>query len=151
MDILFWLVGIALYIGAVLFLAEIMGRGLAFDDDDEPTSGMLLDSLTAQLGQRAEGQAHLLEASARRIQDAEELARQISSAGVPAVASGSIDGDSIAIWVSVGPTLVDRVENALIRLDLVESARHVTRYACEMRLQGYQVPLLIKTFPARTA
>lgn len=150
MTAIYWLIGTAFYIAAVLFVAHIMGRGLAFDDD-EPPAGSLLDSLTAQLGQHTQNQGELLDASANRIQDAEELARRISSAGVPAIASGSIDGDSITIWVAVGPTAVDRVENALTRLDLVETARQVSRYACEMRLQGYQVPLLIKTWPASAA
>lgn len=141
MDILYWLVGLAIYIAAVLFLAHLMGRGLTIDDDDCGAS--LHESLAAQVGTRNTLQAELLDASAGRIQDAEELARQLSSQGVPAVAAGCVEAESIKVWVSVGPTAVDRVEAALTRLDLVEASRTVQRHCCEMHVQGYHAQLLI--------
>lgn len=140
MHIIYWLIGIAFYIAAILFISRAMARGLTADEDDGTS---LHDTLAAQIGTRNTLQAELLDASSGRIQDAEELARQITSQGVPAVAAGCVEAESIKVWVSVGPTAVDRVEAALTRLDLVEASRTVRRHCCEMHVQGYHAPLLI--------
>ncbi len=151
MEIAYWLIGVGIYIAIILLISRCMARGLVFDDDADTPAGSLLDTLTTQLGHQAQHQAELIDASAWRIQDAEELARRISSEGMPAVASGGIDGDEILIWVTVGPAAVDRVEHILTRLDLVETARRITRNTCEMHLQGHHVPLVIKHLPAAAA
>ena len=75
-------------------------------------------------------------AAADCAQQADTLAQRLTSAGIPAVAHGWIDGLGLTIWVTTGPVAADRLSEILTRLDLVELDRTPGQHECEFRLQG---------------
>ncbi len=95
-----------------------------------------LNDLKQQATEIANNLQASVAAAAHCAKQADDLAEQLTSAGVPAVAHGWIDGLHLIIWVTAGPVTADRLSEILTRLDLVELDRSPGQHECEFRLQG---------------
>lgn len=82
-------------------------------------------------------------AAAGLAQQADTLAQRLTSAGIPAVAHGHIEGLSVLVWVSAGPVDMARMDATLTRLDLAETGRIPGQTECELFLEGIDVPLYV--------
>lgn len=87
---------------------------------------------------------------AQQIAKAEQLAQQLSSTGISALAHGRAEGLWIRVWVTAYVTHPGRLDDALSRLDLRTLDSTPGREDCELRLEGHDFPLYI-TYPDEPA
>lgn len=80
---------------------------------------------------------------AESITRAEQLAQQLCSSGVPAIANGRADGLHILLYVTAGPVDPTRLERALTRLDLRITDTHPGRTDYELRIEGCDFPIYV--------